>query len=197
MALTPDDYEGQALALLPPGPAWPRSPEAPPGQLAAGWGYSLARLDAAVMNLIEEADPRTTYELLTDYERVAGLPDLCELAFGGEQESGQRRDALLARLTSVGGQTPAYIVAVAAAMGYDITITEFHEHTVDDDIDYPLTDEDWVFAFEVNALGTTVNDFTVDGNVDDPLAYWGNAILECVLDRIKPAHTIVVYSYTT
>ncbi len=195
MGMTPDDYEGQLHALMPPGPAWPWSPDAAPAQYGAGWAYSAARLDAAVMALIDEADPRTTYMLLADWERVAGLPDACELAFGGEQEVGQRRAALLARLTSIGGQTAAYYIAVAAAMGYDITITEFHEHSVDDDVDAPVTSADWAFAWAVNATSTTVNDLTVDDTVDDPLAYWGNAILECVLQRIKPAHTYVVFAY--
>ena len=53
----------------------------------------------------------------------------------------------------------------------------------------------WAFAWAVNATSTTVNELTVDDTVDDPLAYWGNAILECVLERIKPAHTYVVFAY--
>lgn len=196
MAMTPEAYEGQIQALLPKGPAWPWVAGSESKELASGWAYVLARIEAAVMNLIEEADPRTAYDLFTDWERVAGLPDACDLAFGGDQELGQRREALLARLTSVGGQTVAYYISVAKAMGYDITITEYHEHTVDDDVDHALNSADWNFAWSVNvATEVTVFDITVDDTVDDPIAYWGYAILECAFDRIKPAHTYLLFTY--
>jgi uncharacterized protein YmfQ (DUF2313 family) len=35
--------------------------------------------------LVEEADPRTVAELFADWESVAGLPDSCAAAFGGDQ----------------------------------------------------------------------------------------------------------------
>lgn len=194
--MTPEGYEDQVRALLPPGPAWPQGPDDPPMQLGSGWAYSVARMDAVIIGLVDEADPTTTYALLDDWERVAGLPDACELAFGGEQEIAQRRSALLARITSAGGQTAAYYISVAAAMGYDITITEFSEHTVDDDVDAEMNGQDWAFAWAVNATTTTVTEFSVDDTADDPLAWWGNAILECVFERIKPAHTTLIFSYS-
>jgi len=165
-------------------------------QLGAGWAYSVARMDAEINGLVDEADPTTTYALLDDWERVAGLPDACELAFGGEQEVGQRRAALLARITSAGGQTVAYYISVAAAMGYDITITEYTEHSVDGDVEAEINGQDWAFTWAVNAATTTVAESSVDGTADDPLAWWGNAILECVFERIKPAHTNLIFSYS-
>lgn len=196
MELKADDYLRQLQALLPQGPAWPRDDDATITRLLHGLAEELARVDGRARQLLEEADPRTTAELFTDWERVAGLPDACAVAFGGEQTTAQRRAALVGRLTTVGGQTPAYFIGLAAALGYAITITEFSEHTVDDDVDHPLYDMAWSFAWQVNAALNTVTELTVDDTVDDPLASWGNALLECVLRRVAPAHTIPIFSYT-
>lgn len=196
MELKADDYLRQLQALLPPGPAWPRDDDATITRLLHGLAEELARVDGRARQLLEEADPRTTAELFTDWERVAGLPDACAVAFGGEQTTAQRRAALVGRLTTVGGQTPAYFIGLAAALGYAITITEFSEHTVDDDVDNPLYDVAWSFAWQVNAALDTVTELTVDDTVEDPLASWGNALLECVLRRVAPAHTIPIFSYT-
>lgn len=195
MAMTADDYLLQLQALLPQGPAWPRE-DSPVTRLLNGLAQELARVDGRVVTLLEEADPRTTAELFTDWERVAGLPDACAIAFGGDQTTAQRRAALLGRLTSLGGQSAAYYVGMAAALGYAVTVEDFTEHTVDDDVEHPLFGAAWAFAWQVNGVLNEVTEITVDDSVDDPLAAWGSALLECVIQRLKPAHTTVLFSYT-
>jgi uncharacterized protein YmfQ (DUF2313 family) len=153
----------------------------------------LARVDARGDVLIDEADPRTTAELLSDWERVAGLPDTCVVV---EQSTQQRRASLLQRLTSTGGQSRAYFIALAAALGIPITITEFAENSVEDDVEAPLNGVDWAYAWQVNAALNTVFEATVEDTVEDPFASWSNAPLECVISRLKPAHTIVLFVYT-
>lgn len=196
MGLSADDYLVQLQALLPPGPAWSTDPGASITQLLAGLSGELARVDGSAVALLEEADPRTTAELFLDWERVAGLPDACAEAFGGEQTMQQRRAALIGRLTTLGGQSPAYFVGLAAALGYAITITEFSVFTVDSTVDESLYDDAWIFAWQVNAALNTITNFDVDSTVDDPLAAWGNELLECVISRLKPAHTLVIFSYS-
>lgn len=196
MALTDTDYLRQLQALLPPGPAWPKDDDALLTRLLSGLSEELARVDGRAWQIAEEADPRTVAELFADWERVAGLPDACAVAFGGTQTESQRRAALVGRLTPMGGQSPAYYIALAALIGYAITITEFRSHTVDDDVNYPLYGGAWDFAWQVNAALNTITEFTVDMTVEDPLAAWGNALLECVINRLKPAHTTLLFSYT-
>lgn len=196
MALTDTDYLHQLQGLLPPGPAWSKDDAAPLTSLLAALSVELARVDGQAWRIVEEADPRTTAELFLDWERVAGLPDACAEAFGGEQTMDQRRAALVGRLTTLGGATPEYFIGLAAAIGYAITITEFSAHTVNDDVNAEVLGEDWNFAWQVNAALNTVSELTVDMTVDDPLAAWGNALLECVLSRLKPAHTVALFSYT-
>ena len=196
MALIATDYLHQLQALLPPGPAWPTDEASTVTHLLAAFSQELGRVDTRAMQLIEESDPRTTIELFSDWERVAGLPDACAVAFGGDQTLPQRRAALIGRLTTLGGQSAGYFISVAAAMGYTITVTEFAEHSVEDDVDALITSRDWCFAWQVNTSLNTVTELTVDGAADEPLAAWGNSLLECVIKRLAPAHTAVLFSYT-
>jgi len=121
--MTATDYLAQLQALMPSGPGLARAPSANLTALLQAVADVLAPVDAAMNALYDEADPRTTSALLPDWERVAGLPDP---AIGGAYQSAlERRDWLLMRLTSVGGQSRAYFIALAASLGAAITITEF------------------------------------------------------------------------
>ncbi len=191
--LIADDYLSQLQALLPPGPAWTRDAEATLTKLLNAWADELARVDGRAAQLIDETDPRTTTELLADWERVAGLPDPC---VGADQTTVQRRAALHAKLTTLGGQSAAYFIAQGAGLGYTVTITEFDQHTVADDVNHPLYGQPWQFAWQVNAPQDTVGVLDVNGTVDDPLAWWGNEALECSINRLKPAHTHVMFAYS-
>lgn len=196
MALAQSDYQAHLQALQPRGPAWARDGSDSFGRQLAAYADELARLDARSGQLIEEADPRTTSEMLLDWERVAGLPDGCVSDAGISQTLSQRRAALLTRLTMIGGQSITYYIALAATLGYAITITEFHLHDVTDDVNYPLYATPWQFAWQINAALNTVVELLVIDSVDDQLAAWSNVALECVINRFKPAHTVPIFSYT-
>jgi uncharacterized protein YmfQ (DUF2313 family) len=196
MGVIATDYLAQLQALLPPGPAWPKDADAPLTKMLSGLSQELARVDARALELVEEVDPRTTAELFADWERVAGLPDACVVAFAGDQTAAQRRASLVGRLATLGGQSPAYYIALAASLGYTVTITEFSEHSVNDDVERALYGTAWNFAWQVNAGLNTVIEITVESLVDDSIAIWGNELLECVLKRLAPAHTTVLFSYT-
>lgn len=191
--MTADQYRDQLQALLPQGAVWPRDRGSTLSGILQGFALELARVDLRGEQLVEEADPRTTQEMLSDWERVAGLPDPC---VGPGQTTGQRRAALLQKLTKLGGQSPAYYVEVALALGFAITIDEYLEHTVEDDVENELFGTEWAYAWRVNSALNTVVELTVADTVDDPLAYWSNVPLECVISRLKPAHTVVIFAYS-
>lgn len=193
MGMTSADYLAQLQALLPPGPAWSRDSQAVLTRMQAAWAEEYARVDGRAAALMAEADPRYTAEMLADWERCLGLPDTCT---GPLATIAERRAAVVARLTGIGGQSPAYYIALADSLGYQVTITEFRPHTVDDDVDYPIYGTDWAHAWQVNASLNTVRELTVDDDVDMPLAAWGNQLLECAINRTKPAHSIVLFAYT-
>jgi uncharacterized protein YmfQ (DUF2313 family) len=195
MAYSADEYRNQLAQLLPPGFAIPAYEGTEAYQLIDGIAQELARLDGRAETLIKEANPATTTELLPDWERVAGLPDDC--SNGEDSTVEQRRRALLAKLTATGGQSAAYFIEVAAALGYTITITEFRPFRVGmSQVGQPLSNDDWIYTWRVNAPEETVTTFKVGlSTVGDPLASWGNDMLECYLNKIKPAHTILLFGY--
>lgn len=178
--------------LLPPSSVDPNG--AALGVEIVAEGNALDTAIANAMGLLREADPRQAAQLLADWERVAGLPDSC-LA-GAAQSTAERQSALIARLTALGGQSPAYFIALAAGLGYTVTITEFRPYTVSSAVNTPIHSEQWRYVWQVNSALNTVRRFAVNGAVNDPLASWGNAMLECAISRIKPAHTQVLFAYT-
>lgn len=192
---TAADYLEQLKALLPPGQAFPRDAGTTLRDLLDGMSIELARVDGRGELLPIEANPASTNELLIDWERVAGLPDKCS---GTLEETLQgRRNALLAKLASTGGQSPAYFIGIAAALGYQVTITEFKPFRVGMSVaGDALTNGDWQFTWQVNAPETTVVAFRVGlSAVGEPLRSWGTSSLECKIRQLAPAHTIPIFAY--
>jgi uncharacterized protein YmfQ (DUF2313 family) len=196
MSYSADEYRNQLQQLLPPGYAIPATEGTEAYLLLDGIAQELARVDGRAEVLISEANPATTTELLPDWERVAGLPDEC--SNGADSTIEARRRALLAKLTATGGQSAAYYIQVAKALGYDVTITEFHPFRVGmSQVGDALTNGDWQFTWRINAPETTVMSFKVGLSVvGDPLATWGNDMLECYMNKLKPAHTILLFGYS-
>ncbi len=190
MAHSAEDYLLSLQQLIPEGQAWPRETDAVLTRLLAGMAEEPARVEARSEALVEEADPRETVELLPDWERVAGLPDECTAA---AETIGQRQQALVARLTARGGQSPRYFIDLAAALGFEIEIVERRpfrsgfSHSGD-----PLGGDGWMFVWEVHLAEITQRFFlSGQGHAGEPLSTWGNAILECLFEKLKPAHTIL------
>lgn len=192
MAVKTQQYLSLLKSLLPRGIAWVDSVNNDLGRLLHALAEELARVDAREDALIEEADPRTTYEMLPDWERAFGLPDPC---VGSGLTLEQRLETLYAKVTSTGGQSRQFFIDLAASLGYEITITEFKPYTVNDSVDTPIYGDDWWFAWQVNAPENTVNYLTVNSDVNTPLASWGNERLECSINRLKPAQTQVIFAY--
>jgi uncharacterized protein YmfQ (DUF2313 family) len=67
-----------------------------------------------------------------------------------------------------------------------------HRHSVNDPVNYPLYDAAWNF----DNFSGGFSEFTVDSAVDQALASWNNALLRCAFNRVAPAHTTVLYSYS-
>lgn len=180
-------------ALLPRGVLWNLEADSNISKTLLAAADELARIDTRGDDLIREIDPRTTSELLTDFERVYELPDPC---LGEDQSTPQRIASLVQKVTAVGGQTAEYYIGVAARLGFTITITEFRKHTVGNKVNDPIYGVAWNFAWQVNAPLNTVGQFVVNNTVADPLAWFGNDQLECVIEALKPAHTEVIFAYT-
>ncbi|MCW5666465.1 MAG: DUF2313 domain-containing protein [Piscinibacter sp.] len=193
-AYTQQDYQALLSSLLPVGPAWPREAGSVLQLLLYALAAEFERLELRMLDLVGESDPRLTVELLPDWERVAGLPDPC---VGAGQTLELRRAALTAKLTNVGGQSRAFYLEVAARLGYSITIDEFFTEAEAIAAGIPYTGTSWAHTWRINAAEETVREFRVGGSVaGERLRSWGNEMLECVMNRLKPAHTILLFAYS-
>ncbi|MFN7306457.1 MAG: putative phage tail protein, partial [Acetobacteraceae bacterium] len=70
-------YLSQLIGLLPPGDALVREPGSVLERLLSVPAAELARVDGRVEALLTESDPARTAEMLADWERALGLPDVC------------------------------------------------------------------------------------------------------------------------
>jgi len=204
---TAEDYAGVLADLLPLGMVWPRDPDTSLMRTISGLAEEFARVHNRDCDLLMEAYPGTAIETISDWERVCGLPDPCTGPLGILQE---RREAVLAKLGARGGQSRQYYIDLAAALGFEITITEFRpflagESQAGDPCCYQSFGRedaienrmmDWWFVWRINTPNFRIVFFRASqSQAGDPLARWGNELLECTIAALKPAHTGVIYSY--
>jgi len=182
--------------LLPQGEAWDRDPRSTFGRLLSGLSTWRARSDVRGSDLLLEADPRTTTELIELWEDAVGLPDECLPA---PQSISERRALVVSRLIGQGGGSRAFMVSLARAVGFEVTVTEgvgtvfrVDEGRVGESLGSELEDFVWI----VTAPYTLVRDFRVGlSTVGEALRTFGNQLLECVIRRANPAHTLVRFIY--
>ena len=188
-----ENYQQQFLDLLPPGPAWNRELDGVLAKMFHGLAEVLARVHNRALELIIEVDPRTTNQLLAAYERVAGLPESC-VETPTTLEG--RRTALTEKLTRRGRQDRQYLIDAAAGIGFAITITEFQPYTAGLPVGLPIYGQAWQWAWQVNAPDESITFiFRAGSTAGSPLRDWGNEPLECLMNRLKPAHTHAIFEY--
>lgn len=195
MGVTNSLYTKFLKTLLPKGDAWTRALDSNWHKFLSAIADELVRVHTrGGVDLLKELYPATSLELLDDWERILNLPDDC---IGEAVSTQDRRNQILYRLTNQGGQSPQFFIDLAAQLGYTITITEFDQFRAGISVaGDALTNGDWCFAWQVNAPDNTVNYFRAGlSTAGDPLAYWNNDPLECIINRAKPAHTVVLFAY--
>ena len=207
------DYLSPFLSLLPWGQAWPRAQTSSlfltSEGLADTWGY----VDGRAADLLErESDPRATYEMLTDWERNWGLPDPC---YKEPLTLPDRRKALIARMTLLGGQSRDFFVGLAADLGYQVTISEYSPYmagvsNVGDtrgqfnpsnptEYRWQLGPAEMRFYWTVHVYSLRLSYFYCNASevgVDRLLLIGLATDLECVLRRWAPAHTQIIFDYS-
>lgn len=196
-------YAEQLGQLLPPGAAWSRDPSSILGRLLAALAREFARVDGRAARLIDEASPLTALELLTDWERVAGLPDECLPALGGVRE---RQIAAGRKIAGLGGQSIAYMRDLAARLAIEVEIDEFGPFVAGSAAGDEVRDDAWAHAFRVRALPpseSTQDAFQLrfsyfragSSGAGDLLSSVNADELECVIRRAAPAHAVVLFAY--
>lgn len=181
---------------MPTGLVWPRKADSVQAAVLRALASAYQQSDDAANALLIGAFPATATIMLTDWEKTLGLPDDC--AIGENDSIALRQKAVVARLFSTGGQSAAYFIGVAKALGYDITITVFRQARAGMSVcGDALNGGDWPFTWLVNAPNSTIH-YAQSGQsyCGDPLRSWGNRRLECRLSALAPSQTIVKFGYT-
>lgn len=159
-------------------------------------GRELDRVQADGARVLGALRPFVWQQWLADWERVYGLPGPC--ARGGRLL--QERMALLAMaFQERGGISRAWLTRYAALAGYEVAIDDFRPFKAGrSQAGDPLTNDAWIFAFQVTATGEIARVFRAGQSpAGDALRVWGDPILECVIAWRKPAHAIALITYTT
>jgi uncharacterized protein YmfQ (DUF2313 family) len=210
-----DDYVFAFNQLLPRGQAWNRDPSSVQQQFYRGLNLYWGDVDAsATLLLTKESDPRSTLMLLPDWERAWGLPDPC---LAEPLTIGDRRLALITKMTMLGGQSREFFYDLAAQLGYNINIYEYAPYMCgisrcgETHLEERLTGADgtrdrwtlgppekrFIWTVKVNKVRFTPFRCSVGQCGIDPLLRISLATdLECVFRRYKPAHTYIVFDYT-
>lgn len=197
MGLSEKDYAHLVNALLPRGLIWSRKKGGVLDSILFSLSSEAARVDARARALIEESDPRTSVEELERWFVDHGIPSECVAAIA-DPSLEQMRQELIAKITSNSGLTAKYFEELAGVLGYSAKVTTFEEHHVEHDVEMPLADEKWIPVF---TLGITISndsgfdEFTTEWDAEQPLARWGNSLLECLIKALAPAHVEVIFIY--
>jgi uncharacterized protein YmfQ (DUF2313 family) len=213
---TADAYARRLSTLLPEGEVWPRDPQSTLQRALHGLAQLIARwaTDTGTF-LLHEAFPPTSSAalLLPDWERVLGLPDPCLRR--PSDDLAERRALVLSKLAQrPGRQDRAYYIEIAAALGYDIHITEYRpfecgrspvaggiEETGLSTIrGYGLGDPRIRYVWRISGIDVDLTWFAVGGassTGNDPLLrIEGGDDIACLLRQIAPAHTRLVFDTT-
>lgn len=185
-----DDFTSALKALLPRGRVWPKDIDSNLTKFLAGLAPTFSRNSNAASNLLGDAFPSTALELLPEWEESVGLPDPC----AGESPTLQdRRGQVVARFAGTGGQSANYYTQYAANLGYQITIKTYAPLRCGQSrVGSPLGSQDWMFAWTASIPATAITSFRTGlSAVGEPLRSWGSGVLQCELEAIAPAHTIL------
>lgn len=186
-------------SLLPPGRAFRVHAGSTFQALLEGLAAEPCRVQGRGRDLLREADPYRTVELLVDWETTVGLPNAC---IGEPETQTLRRAALVAKLRDQGGASVPFLIEIAQdVLGYtNVTVTEYVAAQVGVfRVGQRLTNGPWLFAFTVGADEIRPDFFTAsESAAGEPLTAATNQIVQCLLgwDGLAPGHTVPLFEFS-
>ncbi|CAB3779425.1 hypothetical protein LMG28688_00838 [Paraburkholderia caffeinitolerans] len=190
-----NDFALALQALMPIGKVWPRDADALQSQVFNGLAAVYERSSERAQNLISDAFPASTVELLPEWESTLGLPDPCA---GTSPTIQQRRNQVVARFANSGGQSAAYYINFSLNLGYTVTVRQYAPFRCGQSrCGDSLGGVDWFYTWAIHAPLNTVTRFRAGSSTaGEALATWNNKVLECELSSVSPAHTYLLFQYS-
>ena len=198
-AVTRDAYRDQIHALLPAGRAWPEEADTTLDDLVQAIAVAFAEIDLNDANLLDEIRPSTTFDLLPEWERVAGLPDSCSVL---GSTAAVRRASLLEKLVTKPSLHPSEFERIGRTFGVDITVSDLDQSRAETwaaaqmpAVD--VTNGKWRFIWFITIpTSADVQRLNTLSDVDTAfLSVQRNTEMECRLQKANPAHTTLVIEY--
>jgi uncharacterized protein YmfQ (DUF2313 family) len=189
------DYQQQLVALTPIGHAWNTEKNSDYKKLLTTFAEGLARLDKHTEKYLKELDPRTATDLLPEWERLLGLPDVCS---PGNQTLQQRREVAHSKFIQKGGQSKKYFMGQAKSLGYDITINTYKPFVSGiSRCGQSLNPIRMRFVWRVNVPGNRTYRFRAGVSVagEQLLKIVSASQLECIFKQLQPSHTALFFNY--
>lgn len=176
--------------LLPRGRAW--NPDGVVfSQVLAGKAVELARVDTRIDDLMRERDTRYTVELLPEQEAEYGIALITggfnsaafSNGFAAPATNAERQLALNTKLRKLGALTKAYYIALAATLGYTVTIDQYTPFWSGLGVSgQACGDQTNIFYWRVNVYTSPYK----------PVIGYNDLI--ALLTPLRPAHTIILWS---
>ncbi len=153
--------------------------------------------DLLEVMFLSSSTPGELETYLSDWERVF------DIVPGVNDTAATRRDRVLTELRKVGGLSKPYFVALAASMGYTVTITDNIEEFRPFMTGWGRA-ADRLYAYEViwiwKVHATSRPQYYFEAGVaeaGDYLLTWDSETkLENLFNELKPAHTYVLFDYS-
>ncbi|PWD89606.1 hypothetical protein DC081_09155 [Ignatzschineria cameli] len=195
MAMTDQNYKEVGIKLLPNGLAWNKSSGNVIKKLFSGLAKMWAEIDAEANRALNETNPQWSTLMLPEWEDLLGLPECNQTG----QTIEERRDAAGYKWHLKGSLNPYfYMEWLAEAFGYEVTIVAYHQHHCLRACNYPLytrreesRDDVYVYIKSKNPQRY----FNVQDHANDPLRIGATNIVECILNKYKPAHVELMFQY--
>lgn len=180
------DYLAALQALMPRGRVWSRDPSTVQTKVLAGLTKSYEAQNARSNNLLSDAFPRTSVELLPEWEATLGLP---ALAAGPAPSVLARQTLVVARFVGVGGQSIPSFSNYATLLGFAVTFTRHAPFRCGQ-------------SRSGQALGAPEQIYALTASTSrgaataSPYGAYGPAVLQAEMQRIAPPFAVLNYLFT-
>lgn len=148
-------------------------------KLLGALAIEFARINGRIDDLVREVTLQGTVELLDLWEVALALPDPCAIAPLTDDE---RLASIKSKLAATGGQSIAYLKAIALRYGVTMTVVESEPFEVGvHGMGDPIGGDEWRFIWYAHANVTPTDEI--------------KALYQCVIESLMPGHTFVVFVY--
>jgi uncharacterized protein YmfQ (DUF2313 family) len=186
------DYQQALLLTAPPGKAYSTNPLSVWGRIVGAHADGFARIDAACDALLAEADPRQAAQMLPEWQYLTGVP---EPGTGSGLTTAQLRAQVVAKVIAIGGQTVPYFTAIAAALGFTITISTYRVARIGAHIGDLMYGVDWAYAWLVTVTAAPTGFTVPPGPAPRGASAAPANVLEVFFHEYEPAIGALLFDY--